>query len=60
LLIVLEGGYSFDNLRRASEGVLRILLGDKLPLACSEWSKNESEIYESCFPSIKTLEIVDS
>ena len=57
---MLEGGYSFDNLKRASEGVLRILLGEKLPLACSEWSKSDDEIYNSCFPSIKTLEIVDT
>ena len=51
VICVLEGGYNLKNLKTCSETLLRVLLGQNLPLKSSKSKKNSKEILLSCLPT---------
>jgi len=57
-IVALEGGYNLETISESSEACLRILLGEEMPLACSENFYSLEEMKENCSPNKIAVEQV--
>jgi len=56
LIVGLEGGYNLTSISKSSEACLRILIGEEMPLKCSQNQLTFEEMKEKCCPNRVGLE----
>ena len=58
IVMCLEGGYNLNTISVASEACVRVLLGEELPLACSETGLTLDELKNTVAPNKAAVDVV--